>query len=53
VQNIFLCEDAMKKIFNMLEDLFAAVAFAEAGEYDCLGINEIQPRYCEAVRMHA
>jgi hypothetical protein len=43
----------MKKILAAFEDLWVAVAFAEAGEYDSLRIDAIQPRYQEAVRMHA
>ena len=42
----------MKNIINMIEDLFVAVAFAEAGEYDPTRIATIQFRIQEAVRMH-
>lgn len=42
----------MKKIFLALEDLWVAVAFAEAGEYDSL-LPVSQPLYKEAARLHA
>ena len=43
----------MKKFFAMLEDLWVAVAFAEAGIYEPIKKVEIQPRCHDAVRMHA
>jgi len=44
----------MKKFFTMLEDLWVAVAFAEAGIYEQpVKKNDLQPRCHDAVRMHA
>ena len=43
----------MKKTFKAVEDLFVAVAFAEAGEYDSLCIAKKLLYYREPVRVHA
>ena len=40
----------MKKFATMLEDLWVAVAFAEAGIYEAVVISEQQPRLNDAVR---
>lgn len=42
----------MKKFVTLLEDLWVAVAFAEAGEYESLRQKNIQPRYIKVCRMH-
>lgn len=42
----------MKKILQSLEELWVAIAFAEAGAYDSLQPST-QPIYKEAVRLHA
>lgn len=42
----------MKNFFTRFEDLWVAVAFAEAGEYDALRDTQMQARY-ESVRVHA
>lgn len=39
----------MKRFLAFAEDLLVAVAFAEAGEYESLGIDMEQPLYCESV----
>jgi hypothetical protein len=46
-------EAKMKKLFIMFEDLWVAVAFAEAGEYESLRTGNVQPEYRETVRLHA
>lgn len=43
----------MKNFFALLEELCVAIAFAEAGEYDTLGDENIQPRDHGCVRMHS
>jgi hypothetical protein len=43
----------MKKFFQYFEDLWVAVAFAEAGEYEMIPKEMQQPQYKEAVRVHA
>jgi hypothetical protein len=43
----------MKKFFQYFEDLWVAVAFAEAGEYEMIRKERQQPRYEKTVRMHA
>ena len=43
----------MKKLLTMFEDLWVAVAFAEAGEYESLRTEKVQPEYRETVRMQA
>jgi hypothetical protein len=43
----------MKKFFQMVEDLWVAVAFAEAGEYESLRIQKEQLRQKEVLRVHA
>ncbi len=43
----------MKKFFALFEDLWVAVAFAEAGEYDTLHELHMQAWFRDAVRMHA
>ncbi len=43
----------MKKIHAMLEDLWIAVAFAEAGAYEVLQTNKDQPLNREVVRISA
>jgi hypothetical protein len=47
-----IMEANMKKFITLLEDLWVAVAFAEAGEYDSLTQKNIQPRYSQVFRMH-
>jgi hypothetical protein len=43
----------MKKFIAMLEDLWVAVAFAEAGvSYETTVVQELQPRCQESVRVH-
>ncbi len=39
----------MKRFLAFAEGLLVAVAFAEAGEYESLGINKEQPPYGESV----
>jgi hypothetical protein len=46
-------EATMKKFFSHFEDLWVAVAFAEAGEYDSLQEKGTQPRCSESIRMQA
>jgi hypothetical protein len=46
-------EAKMHKLITMLEDLWVAVAFAEAGEYESLRTGTTQPRYRETVHMRA
>jgi hypothetical protein len=41
----------MKKLLTMFEDLWVAVAFAEAGEYEFLVTDKVQPRYRTTARM--
>ena len=43
----------MKKFAMMFEDLWVAIAFAEAGIYDASLSSEQQPRIVEPVRIHA
>jgi hypothetical protein len=43
----------MKKFAMLLEDLWVAVAFAEAGIYEAPVSLEQQPRIVEPVRIHA
>jgi hypothetical protein len=43
----------MKKYLTMLEDLWVAVAFAEAGIYEPAKKYELQPHCHDAVRIHA
>jgi hypothetical protein len=43
----------MKNFFKVFEEIWVAVAFAEAGEYDLLHDRKMQPRYHEAVRVQA
>ncbi len=45
-------EANMKKLAIMFEDLWVAVAFAEAGEYESLNQVNMQPRYSQVSRMH-
>jgi hypothetical protein len=47
-----LLEAIMKKFAMMLEDLWVAVAFAEAGIYEAPLSLEQQPRIVEPVRIH-
>jgi|GEM_PF-6766920 len=42
----------MKKFIAMLEDLWVAVAFAEAGVYEPAGLQELQPRCQDTLRIH-
>jgi hypothetical protein len=42
----------MKKFIARFEDLWVAVAFAEAGVYELADIDEFQPRCQETVRIH-
>jgi hypothetical protein len=43
----------MKKLLTMLEDIWVAVAFAEAGEYEFLLTDKVQPQYRTTARMRA
>ena len=43
----------MKKLAMMLEDLWVAVAFTEAGIYEAPVSLEQQPRIAEPIRIHA
>jgi hypothetical protein len=43
----------MKNILTMLEDIWVAVAFAEAGEYEFLLNDKVQPQYRTTARMRA
>ncbi len=43
----------MKTFLAMLEDVWVAVAFAEAGEYGCLAPHPCQARSNEVVRIQA
>lgn len=43
----------MKTFLMKFEDLWVAVAFAEAGEYGSLGASCLQPRSKETVRIQA
>jgi len=43
----------MKEFFTMLEDLWVAVAFAEAGIYEPAKKYDLQPRCHDAVHIHA
>jgi hypothetical protein len=43
----------MKKLIAMLEDLWVAVAFAEAGiGYETAEVQDLQPHGQETVRIH-
>lgn len=45
----------MKKFIAMLEDLWVAIAFAEAGAagaYEPTVVRELQPRFEDTVRIH-
>ncbi len=44
---------AMKTFFDLLENLWVAVAFAEAGEYESLREEHAAMRYEPDVRIHA
>lgn len=46
-------EAAMKKFATMLEDLWVAVTFAEAGIFEAVAISEPQPRVNDAVHAHS
>jgi hypothetical protein len=51
--NSYSQEATMKKCTAMLEDLWVAVAFAEAGvSYEPAIVQELQPRCQDAVRAH-
>ncbi len=43
----------MQKLMTMFEDLWVAVAFAEAGEYDTPGVHDARLHFSDSVRMHA
>ncbi len=43
----------MKKFFAMLENLWVAVAFAEAGEYESLREAPATIRHVSDIRIHA
>jgi hypothetical protein len=43
----------MKKIFLIMEDLWVAVAFAEAGAYESLRVKIEQPRSRESACLRA
>jgi len=42
----------MKKFIQMLEDLWVAVAFAEAGVYEPAVMQDLQPRCQDTLRIH-
>lgn len=42
----------MKKFISMLEDIWVAVAFAEAGVYEPAFVRDLQPRYHDSLRIH-
>jgi hypothetical protein len=46
-------EAAMRKLFTILEDLWVAITFAEAGMYEPAKKDDVQPRCHDAVRIHA
>lgn len=43
----------MKKFATMLEDLWVAVTFAEAGIFEAVAISEPEPRVNDAVHAHS
>ncbi len=43
----------MKKYIAMLEELWVAVAFAEAGVYEPAVKQELEPRCQDTVRVHS
>jgi hypothetical protein len=43
----------MKRLFLLFEDLWVAVAFAEAGAYETLRIEKPRPLYRETISMRA
>jgi hypothetical protein len=43
----------MKKLSILFEELWVAVAFAEAGEYNSLHAAQITARQAESIRMQA
>jgi len=42
----------MKKFITMIEDLWVAVAFAEAGIYEPAVMHDSQPLFHDSVRIH-
>ena len=42
----------MKKVIQTLEDLWVAVAFAEAGVYVPAVVQDLQPHYEDTLRIH-
>ena len=42
----------MKKFIQLLEDLWVAVAFAEAGAYEPAVMQDLQPRCQDTLRIH-
>ncbi len=43
----------MNNLATMLEDIWVAVAFAEAGIFEPVASLETQPRIVEPIRIHA
>jgi hypothetical protein len=43
----------MKKFIQKLEDLWVAVAFAEAGVYEPALVQDVQPHCQNTLRIHA
>ncbi len=43
----------MNKLIEKLEDLWVAIAFAEAGVYELADVHELQPSCQETARIHA
>ena len=42
----------MKKFISMFEDIWVAVAFAEAGIYEPAAVQDLQPHCQETLRIH-
>lgn len=42
----------MKKFITMIEDLWVAVAFAEAGMYEPAVMHDSQPIFYDSMRIH-
>jgi hypothetical protein len=53
VYNSDAWEAPMKKFIAMLEDLWVAIAFAEAGVYEPVAVQDLQPRCQDTVNIHA
>ncbi len=46
-------EVPMKKFIAMLEDLWVAITFAEAGVYEPVAVQDLQPRCQDTVNIQA